>query len=323
MDCCSRFGVTRRAAIVAAAGVAAVPRAARSQSTIRRILCGAPPGSTPDVIARHYAQRWSAIVDNRPGAASLIAVSALRQSEPDGQTLLLGPADLFTLYPFVYASLAYDPAVDLVPVAFAAETTLALAVGPAVPEGVRTLRDYVDWARGSPGRATYGSPGYGTVPHVLAAALAVEGKFEAVHVAYAGGPPAIVDLVGGRLASAILPDGLLRPMAEAGKLRLLATTGPQRHTAQPALPTVAEEGYPRLTLRAWFGFIAPRGTPTSAVEAAAGAIKAIAAAPESAAALGESGYQALVGGPAEMQQRIALERRSWGEMVAAAGLRPQ
>ena len=314
----------RRAAVIAAVAVpcgAMVPIAARAQSAARRVLCHAGPGSTPDVIARGYASRLSAIVENRAGASGLLAVAALLQAQPDGNTMLLGHAELLTLYPFLFSRLPYDAALDLVPVSLAAETTLAFAVGPAVPASVLTLRDYVEWARAHPQRAIYGSPGVGTVPHVLGAAFAKDGKFEALHVPYAGGPPAVVDLVAGRVASLLLPDGLLRPMREAGKLRLLATTGLERSAATPGVPTVTEEGYPRLTMRAWFGFFMPRGTPATTVEAAASAIGAAASDAGLVAALGEAGLQPLASGPREVWERIARDRRSWADIISTTGIR--
>ncbi len=172
------------------------------------ILCSGPAGSIPDIIARRYAEQLAgrfadgAVVDNRVGAAGQIAVGALQQASPDGTTILLAQGAVATVYPYLYAKLAYDQAVDLKPMSMAVEPTLGLAVGPGVPDSVVHLRDLVDWTWRNPALANYGSPGIGTLPHLLGAVFFREAQVESRHVAYQGGPPAIVDLLGGRLLHA-------------------------------------------------------------------------------------------------------------------------
>jgi len=194
-------------------------------------------------------------------------------------------------------------------------------VGPAVPAEVRSLGDYVRWARADPARATYGTPGKGTMAHLLGSLLAREAGFEAQHVAYGGGPPAVADLIGGRLSSVVLPEGLLRPLHQAGRLRVLATSGALRGNVLPKVPTLAESGYKALVLREWWGFYMPRGTPADAVEALARAVRAAAASPELAATLEVSGMQTLPGTTAQMGERIASERAFWREALPATGIR--
>lgn len=323
-----RAGLRTTLATLSAMVVVGSHGAARAQVAARglRILCASPPGGTPDVIARHYAARLGglpggAMVENRHGAAGLIAVAALLQSAPDGSTALLGHSGLVTMYPYLYRRLAYDPALDLVPVAAAAETAFAVAVGPAVPAEVRELADYIRWAQADPSRATYGTPGNGTLTHLLGAMLARDAGFEAQHVAYVGGPQAITDLIGGRLSSVVLPEGLLRPLHLAGKLRVLATSGPTRGSVLPTVPTLVDSGYKSLVLREWFGFYVPRGTPAAAVDTVAMAVRAAATAPELVAALQASGMQALAGTTTQMQERILRERAFWREAIPPLGIR--
>ncbi len=323
---------SRRAVVVAALTAALLGGRSRSvpaQTPARslRILCAAPPGGTPDVIARHYAARLGsalpagALVDNRPGAAGLIAMAALQQAAADGGTALLGHAGLMTMYPYLYARLPYDPNSDVIAVAPAAETGFGIAVGPAVPAQVRDLADYTRWAQGDPTRATYGTPGNATLPHVLGALLAREAGFTAQHVAYAGGPQAVADLIGGRISSVVLPEGLLRPLHLAGKLRVLATSGPARGSVLPLLPTLAESGYKSLVLREWFGFYMLRGTPAAAVDALAQAVRSAAASPEMAEALGVAGLQPLSSTSTKMVERLGLERAFWRDTLPSLGIR--
>jgi tripartite-type tricarboxylate transporter receptor subunit TctC len=211
----------RRRRLLAALGAAAVMGPGRARPAVPpralRIVCASPPGGAPDVIARHYAAQWpgaTVVVENRPGAAGFIAVGALMQAAPDGATMLLGHGGLLTLSPFLHARLPYTPA-DLVPVSTAAETAFGLVLGTSVPDSVRSLAAFVEWARASPARAQFGTPLVGTMTHVLGLMLARDAGFALTHVPYPGGPQVIGDLLGGRLAAAILPVGLLRPAARA------------------------------------------------------------------------------------------------------------
>ncbi len=321
-----RYFLRSAGALAAATGIpsAAWPQAAAGSL---RILCTGPAGSIPDTVARRYAEQLGArypggvLVDNRPGAAGQIAVGALKQAAPDGATVLLAQGAIATVYPFLYAKLGYDPAVDLKPVSVAAEATLALAVGSAVPASVRNLGEFIDWSRANPTLSNYGSPGPGTLPHVLSAMLFREAKVEAQHVAYAGGPPAMVDLMGGRIASLVLPEGLLRPHQAAGKLRVLATSGATRSAFMPDVPTFVEQGHPNLAIREWFAFFMPGGASAGTVETASQAIRTAADNKVLGGALAEMGMLAGSSAPAAMSERIAAEQRYWRGAIDSTGIR--
>ncbi len=321
----SRRLFLRTAGALAASTLA--PRPSWAQTASLRILCTNPAGSIPDSVARRYADQLGArypggvLVDNRPGAAGQIAVGALKQAAPDGATLLLASGAIATVYPYLYAKLGYDPAVDLKPVSVAAEATLALAVGSTVPARVRTLADFIDWSRAHPALSNYGSPGPGTLPHVLSAMLFRETKVEAQHVAYAGGPAAIVDLMGGRIASLVLAEGVLRPHHATGKLRVLATSGSTRSTFMPDVPTFVEQGHPRLAIREWFGFFMPGAASPSVVDATSQALRAVADNKALGTVLGDMGMLASTGTAAAMSERIATEQRYWRDVIDATGIR--
>jgi tripartite-type tricarboxylate transporter receptor subunit TctC len=292
-----------------------------------RILCSGPAGSIPDIMARRVAEELTgryaerAFVENRPGAAGQIAVNALKSSPADGSTVLLAQGAIATVYPYLYSKLAYDPVVDLQPVSLAGEMTLALAVGPAVPGSVSNVRELVEWMRRNPKLANIASPGTGTLPHLLEAMLFREAKVEWQHVVYAGGPPAMVDLIGGQIAALVLPEGMLRQQNSAGKLRVLATSGAQRSTYFAGVASLVEQGYRELTVREWFAFFMPARTPAAVIESTSHAIRQAIARPALAAAFVESGMIPASSTPAALIARIAEEQKYWAPIIRATGVR--
>ena len=294
-----------------------------------RVLCTAPGGTIPDIIARRYGEHLAkgraggVIIDNRVGAAGRIAVAALKQAAPDGSTTLLAQGAVATVYPYLYDALGYDPVLDLKPVSLAAEAVLGLAVGPAVPDSVTNLPMLVDWIRANPSKATHGSPGVGTLPHLMVALLAREARVEWQHVPYAGGPAALLDLMAGRLAALALPEGLLRPLQAAGKLRVLATSGPARSSFLPNVASVVEQGFPKLVMREWFAFFAPGGTPANVADELSVAVLQAASQPALRAALAESGMSAVASTPAELHERIVQEQPYWRGVINATGVRAE
>ena len=293
------------------------------------LLCSGPAGSIPDIVARRVAEQLTgraavrAIVDNRPGAAGQISINALKAAPADGSVLLLAQGAIATVYPYLYAKLAYDPAQDLKPVSTAGEMTLGLAVGPAVPASVVTLADFMAWCRSNPRLANVGSPGTGTLPHLLEAMLFNLAGVGWQHVVYAGGPPAMVDLMGGQIAALVLPEGLLRQQRAAGRLRVLATSGAQRSAYLPDVPTLVEQGYASLVVREWFGFfMGGRATP-AVIESASQALRTALAQPALIAAFADSGMDASPSTPAAMAARIGAEQRYWEPVIRGANIKAE
>ena len=304
---------------------------ARAQTPVEqlRILCSGPAGSIPDIVARLIAEQLTAsyprgtVVDNRPGAAGQIAVNALKTSPADGSTVLLAQGAIATVYPYLYTKLAYDPIADLQPVSLAAEMTLGIAVGPAVPDSVTNARELVDWMRANPKLANAASPGTGTLPHLLQAMLFREAGVAWQHVVYAGGPPALVDLMGGQVAVLVLPEGLLRQHRSAGKLRVLATSGAQRSTYLPDVPTLVEQGYRDLIVREWFAFFMPGKAPAAMVQATSQTMRTAIARPELAGAFAAAGMMPGSSTPAALTARIAQEQRYWEPVIRSNGVRAE
>lgn len=305
------------AAIATLAAPWLLPRAEAARGDTIRLLCSGPAGSIPDLIARSIGEQLPgvigqrAVVDNRPGAGGQLAVGALKAAPADGSTLLLAQGAVATVYPYLHARLGYDPAVDLQPVSLASEMTLALAIGPAVRGDVTTLAEFLGWLRRHPGDANIGSPGIGTLPHLLSAMLFGDEKVAWQHVAYAGGPPAVTDLLGGRIAALVLPEGLLRQHRAGRRVRVLATAGTDRSTYLPEVPSFVEQGRADLVVPEWFAVFAPGRAPKEAVAAAAAALQQAIAHAEVAAAFAQAGMTPASSTPAALSSRIAAEQRRW------------
>jgi tripartite-type tricarboxylate transporter receptor subunit TctC len=282
-----------------------------------RMLCSGPAGSIPDIVARRVADGLTrdharaSLVDNRPGAAGQLAVGALKMSPADGSTVLLAQGALATVYPYLYTKLAYDPQVDLQPVTIASEMSLALAVGPVVPGTVGHVRELAQWMRANPKLANAGSPGIGTLPHLLEAMVFQQADAPWQHVAYAGGPPAMVDLLGGQIAVLVLPEGLMRQHKATGRLRVLGTSGAQRSSYFPDVPTFVEQGFKDLVMREWFGFFMPAQTSPQVIDTTSVLLRKALEQPELVAAYAEAGMRATSSTPAAMSASIASERMVW------------
>ena len=317
------------AGVVLLGSGAALNAAAQAGLETLLILCTGPGGSVPDTVARRIAEQLTGrlarhvVVENRPGAAGQIAINALKSAPADGSTVLLAQGAIATVSPSLYAKLAYDPVVDLQPVSLASEMTLGLAVGPAVPARVATISDFVTWMRQNPKLANVGSPGTGTLPHLLEVMLFQNADVPWQHVVYSGGPPALVDLLGGQISALVLPEGLLRQHRASGKLRVLATSGKKRSAYLPEVASFVEQGYADLVVREWFAFFMPGQTPAAITAATSQALQLAIAKPELAAAFAESGMVPAWSTPSVMAVRIATERRFWEPIIRATGVRAE
>ena len=250
-------------------------------------------------------------------------MNALKASPADGSTVLLAQGAIATVYPYLYARLAYDPVLDLQPVSLAGAMTLGLAVGPLVPDSVVDVRGLVEWMRRNPKLANVGSPGTGTLPHLLEAMLFREADVAWQHIVYSGGPPAMVDLLGGQIAALVLPEGLLRQHKASGRLRVLATSGATRTSYLPDVATFAEQGHRSLVVREWFAFFMAAGVSAATIESSSQRLRAAIARPELISAFADFGMEAAASTPAALASRIAAEQRYWEPIIRASGIRAE
>ena len=292
-----------------------------------KFLYGFPAGSSGDIVARRVAERVAgtpyaknaAIVENKPGAGGRIALDVLKQSAPDGATLCLSPFSCTSIYPHVYTKLSYDAVNDFVPVSIAALMFHGLAVGPVVPASVKTVKDFLAWAKANPKDANYGSPAAGSTPHFIGALLGINNGVELKHVPYRGSVPGVTDVVGGQIAAMVTPSGDFIANHKAGKLRVLATSGSKRSPFLPDVATFAEQGFPEFTVEEWFGFYAPARTPAAVVSAANAAINQALKDKALIEGLGTVGLVAQGSTAQEMAQSQRKEFERWGPLVKKVG----
>lgn len=323
--------LTRRQTLAGAAALTAAgwPLWAAAQGTeTARVLCGFPPGGTTDAVSRRVADKLrgvlaaAVLVENKPGAGGRLAVEELKRSAPDGSTLLMTPASMITLYPHIYTKLTYGID-DVTPVCTAGIIEFGFGVGPAVPETVRNLKDFLAWAKANPAQANFASPGAGSPPHLLGALLSKESGVELRHVPYRGSAPGLQDLLGGQVASMSSPVGDYLQYLKAGKLRLLATSGAKRSRFTPEVATYMEQGFKPLEMREWYGFFLPGKASADLVQRAATAIRAAVAMPDVVEGFAALGVEASANTPAELAAAVKSENAAWGPIVKRVGFTPE
>ena len=296
---------------------------AQSNNAVR-VCVGFPPGSAADVVARLVANKLAAagvphIVDNRPGAGGRLAVDSVKQAPADGTNLLVTPDAIMTIYPHVYRKLTYKPLTDLRPVTTLSTVPLGITIGPMVPAEVRTLADFVRWAKTNPAKASFGTSGAGSTLHFTGWMLAHESGIELTHVPYRGSILAAQDMVAGQIAMSVNVLGEVLPFAQAGKVRVLAVSGPERSRFAPQVPTVREAGFPALESMTWFGLFLP-GKATDATVAKLQAALAISL--KDADARETLGKMAMDAATLTPQEFVALIRRDlarWEPVVKQTG----
>lgn len=292
-----------------------------------KIFYGFPAGSAGDICARRVGDRFAgttyakngAVIDTKAGAGGRIALEALKTAPSDGSVLAMTPFSAVSLYPHIYSKLSYDPFKDFVPVATASMIHHGLAVGPLVPASVKTVKDFLAWAKANPKDANYGSPAAGSTPHFIGALLGLNNNVELKHVPYRGSVPGVTDVVGGQIAAMVTPHGDFIPNHKAGKLRILATSGKTRSPFVPEVATFAEQGFTELTVEEWFGFYAPVKTPAAIVAAANAAINAAIKDKSVTDALTVVGLIPFGGTAEEMALSQKVEYDRWGPLIKRIG----
>ncbi|NJS37363.1 MAG: ABC transporter substrate-binding protein, partial [Brachymonas sp.] len=229
-----------------------------AQGKALKILVGYPAGGAVDVVARRVgeelrAQGYNAVVENRTGAASQLATEAMLAAPADGSTVVLMPGGNATIFPHVYPKLRYSLA-DLAPLASVCSFQFGLGVGPGTP--AKTLKEFVEWAKANPGKASYGTPGAGTAMHFMGVMLAKKAGIDFLHVPYRGGALAMTDVIGGTIPALATTLPNLVAQHKSGKLRILGFTGDKALPGLPGVQTFKEQGYPELVLNENFGVFA-------------------------------------------------------------------
>ena len=288
-----------------------------------RIVVPTAPGGGTDLIGRLLAQNLSSqlgqqfMVDNRGGAGTTIGTAAVAKSPADGYTLLLTHSSL-AFNATYYNKLPYDTLKDFAPISLVAEQPFLFAVHPSLP--VKTVAQLITLAKKNPGQIAYSSGGAGSGPFMGAELFKQQAQVNILHVPYKGAGPAFTDLMGGQVQMMIATLSLGMPHAISGRVRALGVTSAKRLGATPQLPTVAESGLPGFEFSAWYGVLAPAGTPAAILTRLHQAVGKAMAAPETREKF-EDGLIPLSSTSDEFAVYLKQEVIKWGNVVKASGVK--
>ena len=311
----------------ASALLAAIGQQALAQSSMEvvRLITGFAAGGTSDTTCRRVATRLApdyaktAVVENKTGAGGQIAVQYVKAAAPDGSTVLQTPTSILTIYPHIFKKLPYDPAVDLTPVALACVFDFGFAVGPAVPLSVRTVPEFLAWAKANPLGQNFGSPAAGSTPHFIGALLGKSAGLDMKHAAYRGTQPAMLDLLGGNVSAVSGPIGDITQHLPTGKVRILGVSGATRSRFAPDVPTFTEQGLPELTHSEWFAFFLPARAAPEVVSRLIAAMKFALAQKDVIDGMAGFGLEVMSSTPAELGELVRRDTAKWAPIVKRIG----
>ena len=289
-----------------------------------RVIVTFPPGGGTDIVARMVFQKMAErsgaafIIDNHGGAGGTIGTELAAKSPADGYTLVVVSGS-HTINPSLYAKLPYDTVRDFAPVTMLVTGPGLLVVHPSLP--ARTVRELIALAKERPGQLLYASAGNGTPPHLAAELFKHMTHTNIVHIPYKGNAQVMTDLVAGQVSLSFptIPSAL--PHVQAAKLRALGVTSARRSSALPGIPAIGEAGVPGYEGSAWYGVLAPAGTPQGIINRWQMELRDVMRAPELSDKLNAQGLEPVASAPAEFAAVIALELVKWSKVVAASGVR--
>ncbi|MCO4888186.1 tripartite tricarboxylate transporter substrate binding protein [Cupriavidus sp. WGtm5] len=318
----------RRTFLCAGAATLATPLAAWSQALPTspiRIIVGFPPGGGTDVMARVIAQQLSAlwrvsvIVENRPGAAGVVAAEYTARQAPDGTTLLMTNISNHAIAPSLYPKLGYSVEKDFTPIMLVGVTPNLLICHTG--GRARSVADVVALCRSQPGKITFGSSGAGAAQHLALEMFKLRAGVDALHVPYRGSAPMLTDLIGGQIDFSFETMTSATPQIQGGKVVAIAQTRPRRAASYPNVPTLAESGFPGFDAGTWYGLVGPAGLPAPMVQRMNADLNKVLALPDVAGKLAGFGAEDGGGSAARFAQFIATERAKWARVVKDANVK--
>jgi tripartite-type tricarboxylate transporter receptor subunit TctC len=288
-----------------------------------RIVSPFAPGGGNDTLSRILASSLTTrlgqqvVVENRPGANTIVGTELVVKSPPDGYTLIMLP-NAITINPHLYRKLPFDVAKDLAPISQIGTSALILVVHPSLP--VRTTQEFLALARAKPNALTNGSSGNGSLGHLAGALLGVMTNTSVVHVPYKGTSLAVTELIGGQIVMSFASSLTVVPHIRSGRLRAIAVTGPRRSPAIPEVPAIAET-VPGFSAELWYALFAPAHTPAELINRLNHDIGSILAQSDIKAKLSDQGVDASSATPQEMVKLIVADLEKWAKVVKASGAR--
>ncbi len=288
-----------------------------------RLIVPYPPGGTTDFVAREVAARLGEllgsqiVVDNRPGAGTLIGVALGARSAPDGYTLTFGTSAGLAVNPALGVKMPFEPLKDFAPVGLIVYVPFLLVVNPALP--VSSVKDLIELAKAQPGKLNFASPGVGTPNHLGIELLNSLAGVKFVHVPYKGGAPAVTDLVAGQVQVMFSGTPQVAAFIKAGRLRVIAVATPKPTRVAPGFPPVAET-FPGFDCNTWYGLLAPAATPAAIVARLNAELNRALADPGVVQRLLDQGVEAMPGTSASFRELIAAETARWRAVIKSAGI---
>jgi tripartite-type tricarboxylate transporter receptor subunit TctC len=290
-----------------------------------RLVVGFAPGGNTDTVARVVGQKLGerlgqqVIIENKAGAGGTIGTAEVARAAPDGYTLTMGTTTTHAIAVAAYAKLPYDPVADFEPIALVANAPYLLVVNSSLP--AKDLKELIALVKSQPGKLNYGSAGQATTTHLVMATLATRAGLDMVHVPFKGNAPATTAVLANQveiLFGALPP---LLPHVSSGRLRALAISSGKRSPSLPAIPTVAEAGFPDFDISLWLGFFSPKGTPPAIIKRLEAELLHIAQSPELKDLLEKQGLEPYANGAAELGKLVRSEITTYQSVFKAANIK--
>lgn len=290
-----------------------------------KLIVGYPAGTATDGLARllgermrgHYANNF--VVENKVGASGQLAVLATKSAPSDGATILVSPIMVLSVVPHTFSKVGYDSFTDVVPIGNSVTTDFVLAVGPAVPESVQTVPQFVEWCKANPSKASFGTGATGTKIHFSGVRLGQLAGFQFNHIGYTNGGNALTDLAGGNIPAYIGTVPTVMPFL--GRIRILATMGSKRSRFLPNAPTLVESGYKDMVINEAISLYLPAKTPDAQIKRLHTAMVQALATPEAMTALNTLGMEATPSNQSEFAAKLKAEYEQWGRFVKQLGFK--
>jgi tripartite-type tricarboxylate transporter receptor subunit TctC len=288
-----------------------------------RMLIGFPPGGTVDIVGRVIGPPISerlgqpVIIENRSGAAGVLAVEAVAHGQPDGHTIVLGSASALVIIPHMQSSLRYDPVKDLAPITRVVSTPMLLVVGKQVKAS--SVKELVAFAKANPGKLTFGSTGNGGTLHLAGELFKLRAGVDILHVPYRGGAPAVTGLLAGEIDILLTDIPVVLAHVQSGAFKALGLASDRRSPVLPHVPTVSEAGVAGVIAEGWYALYAPAGTPARAINTLQRAVADTLAQPATQQAIVGLGAVVQSSSPEGLAEYQRAEFAKWGEVVRASG----